>query len=620
MKRVSLRNILLAVVAVVLVGAISIAVWIRNSPTSGAPITNVSALPETALLVPQDTPFMVSTVVNLQRLEQAGLGSIPPNQRRQVQQDITQLKRQINTSIGLDYDADLASWAGDELTLALTSWDVDRNLDNGATPGYLLGVSIGDAEKADSALQQLWRRQSRIGELMVEEYSGVAIRFPDAFSDAGVATTDSPLVATAQIGQHYVLFSNSPNVLRNAVNTLQANQRSLGSSVLYNSVLSQLPAERVALVWVNVPEAQSWWALYHLDEDEAVDGTAPIEQEIQADAESLNPPAIANAEKGVLDQALDQRDIPASQAIEIVATNVAIAPGGLLADTMLTPTQGNAFASHTPQPLTTLANLTYIPADSSFFLAGHALSEATEMLNQFATHGNPLAQRITAAIANRQAQLPLGGESEPLDWATGEYAIARVPAEQASPASSSKDDADWVFVIPAAAKTQTAVAALDSAAQERGLNVDALQIDTHQTTVWTELMAELHPDDSANPVSLKTTVSGIHAEPDDDEVFATSVNAMGKALLFTEANVSTDERFQGAIATLNDQNDGYLFVEWELAQTELTKAFPAITPFLKIAQPLLDPLRSLMLTRYENQPEAQRLGTVLQYAAKDQSP
>ncbi|MEL6319145.1 MAG: DUF3352 domain-containing protein [Cyanobacteria bacterium J06626_14] len=606
MKLKSFRNLWFVGVAVIFVGAISVALWLRSVPTV-LQLENVSAQPEAAKLVPRNTPFMVSTLVNLDQLKQSGLSSMTSSQRTQVRKDIAQLQRTIESSIGLDYASDIAPWAGDELTLALTSWDIDRNLDNGATPGYLLVVSIGNREQADTALQQIWQRQSRFGERTVEDYSGVAIRFSDAFSKAGISTTDDPLIATAQIGQHYVLFSNSPNVLRNAINTLQASQRSLDASPVYGQVLSQLPTERIALVWMNVPEARLWWSLHRLGMEEVTDVTTRIDREIQAPASDPGDLTMTLASLSADDRFSSEGS--GAQSIEVVATSVAIAPSGLVADTILTPTSGTTFASHVPQPLNARGQLSYIPSDSSFVLTSYALSEATQALEQFADHGNPLAQRITDGFAHRQAQWPVDDS----DWDMRDYAIARVLDDVGS-----VEQADWIAVIPATVDAKATVQRFDEAAGRQGLNVDRLPIADQATSVWTELQVVVHPDSISNPVSLNTNVVGIHAESDEYEVLATSVNAMGKALLFEDTNLLANSQFQTAIATLDDQNDGYLYIEWNLARAVLTEAFPMITPFLDLAKPVLDPLRSLVMTRYESQPDAQRFGAVLQYQPKAQ--
>jgi hypothetical protein len=627
MKVLSLRNILLAATAVILIGAISTVLWLRNMPATAQPLENVSAQPEAAMLVPRNAPLMVSTLVNVERLKQAGLSTMGVRQRRHVQDDIHQLEQQIKATLGLDYDADIAPWAGDEMTFALTSWDVDRNPETGVTPGYLLVVSIGDAEQADGALQQLWQRQSpRTGEYSTEDYSGVAIQFIESEADDQRASARRPPIATAQIGQHYSLFSNSANVLRNAVNTLQASQLSLGHSPDYIRALEQLPNKRIALVWANIPEIQTWWAWHGSNISTAVDA-APLdappstEQAVEpglavSNISSSSESLIADASLSFSDENLDDTHIPASQRIEMVATSVAIAPGGLVADTVLTPTLGHHFAAHTSQPLTSVSPLNFIPSDSSFMLTGHALRAVKDGLVQFANQGNPLAQQIVTLLAERQAEWPFDEATQAIDWAVGDYAIARVPIDQPSPDASVEERVDWLFVVPKSESAQAAVSALDANARAQGLNVDTLTIQKDTTTVWTQLSAMLHPDRPSNPVSLDTKVVGIHAEPDTHEVFATSVNAMGKALLFGDRNLSVNAEFQSAIATLDANNDGYFYIDWDLAEKTLIEAFPEITPFIKGAKPLLSPLRSLVMTRYDSQPNVQRLGTMLQYATK----
>lgn len=613
MRFLSFRSALLTVVAVVLVGGISIALWLGVNPSPLQPIANVSALPETAMFVPKQTPFMASIVVNAEQLQRAGLDALSSVQRQQAKAAFKQIQRRVDTQFGLDYRTDILPWIGDELTVALTSWDIDRNPDNGATPGYLLAVSVGDEKEAATALQRLWQKQSRSGKQVVENYSGVTITFVDGMSGDGATRVNEPLIATAQVGRHYVLFSNSPKVLKNAVNTLQASQLSLGNSPLYQETVSRLPEERIGLVWLNVPEAKTWWGLHHLAEQEALEISTQITQTNQANelagiaTETIAADSLAADSLAADSQSTTGAIVPASRAVDIVATSLAIAPGGMVADTVLTPTSGASFSTHVPHPLESLSNLQYVPNDSSLVLTSHALSEAWDMLTQFTAQGNPLARHITHNLNERQKQWPFPIGDDGLPWAIGDYAIARGPNEIAV----DDGDPDWVFVIPSSEESEQAIQQLDAIAQQQGLNVDALPIDGQMTSVWTRLQAVLHTDTPTNPVSLSTEVIGIHAAPNDRDILATSVSAIGKALLLQDTNLATSTVFQDAIAALDPQNDGYLYTNWDLAQTTLTKAFPRLTPFLEAGQPLLRPMKSLVMTRYESHPEFQQWGTML---------
>ena len=600
MKFVSFRNVFLAVVAAVLLGGLGGAFWLGTWSPSPIPIDNVRAIPETVMFVPRQTPLMASLLINTEHLKSAGLAALPSEQRRHVRSDLSEFQNQIDNQLGINYDTDLAPWAGEELTFALTSWDIDRDPSNGATPGFLLAASVGDAEQAERSLQSLWQRQSRNQDLVEEQYSGVRIVFPNQFLPSGLPDTDTPLVATAQVGRHYVLFANSPNVLRNAVNTLQANQLSLGNSALYQETVSLLPSERVGLVWLDIPTAQSWLALQQVADEETLSPEQLIGQVTQSSTLVSLP----------IDEADRDADLAPKNSVQIVATSWAIASGGIVADTVLTPSPGISFSTHTPLSLETNDALTYIPTDSSLVITSHALADLWEQLIHFSDQGNPMARYVNQALINWQDKEPFNIKDDVLPWAMGDYALARIPRDARIDDAS---DADWIVVVPSSDEIQMGINQLDVIAQEQGFNVDFLSIGDQRTSIWTRLNAVLHPNQPTQPVSLETEVQGIHASVQDWDILATSVRAIGKALLFQNSNLANSTTFQQAIAALESENDGYLYVDWTLAQTALTEAFPELIPILEVGKPVIGPMRSLVMTRYGSQPDCQRFGFVLQF-------
>lgn len=602
MKFISFRNMFLAIVAAVLLGGLGGAFWLGAQSPSQIPIDNVRAVPETAMFVPRQTPFMASLLINTEYLKRAGLAALPSEQRRQVRSDLSELQHQLDNQLGINYETDLAPWAGEELTFALTSWDIDRDPANGATPGFLLAASVGDTEQAEQSLQNLWLRQSRNRDLVVEEYAGVKIVFPDNFLPSGIADMDKPLIATAQVGRHYVLFANSPNVLRNAVNTLQASQLSLGSSALYQETVSHLSKERVGLVWLNLPTAQSWLSLQQVADEATISIDQSIEQVAQSSTLGSLPIDEAERDTKLATQALN--------SVQIVAMSLAIASGGIVTDTVLTPSPGIYFSTHTPIPLDTSDALTYVPTDSSLVMTSHALSDIREQLIHWSDQGNPLAQHINQAIIHWQDKEPFNIKDDVLPWATGTYILASVPND------STNDDGlsdDWIVVFPSSDDVHMGIQTLDAIAQEQGFNVDVLQIGNQRTSIWTQLKAVLHPNQLTQPVTLETKVQGIHASVPNWDILATSVRVIGKALLFQDSNFASSTRFQQAIAALDPENDGYLYIDWNLAQTTLTEAFPDLIPILEIGKPVIGPMRSLIMTRYGSQPDHQRFGVVVQF-------
>ena len=72
----------------------------------------------------------------------------------------------------LNYQRDLQPWLGDEITLAITSLDYDRNLDNGTQPGYLLATATRNTQLAQESLNDFY---SELDNLQIQEYKGANI-------------------------------------------------------------------------------------------------------------------------------------------------------------------------------------------------------------------------------------------------------------------------------------------------------------------------------------------------------------------------------------------------------------------------------------------------------------
>jgi len=81
---------------------------------------------------------MVSLLVNPDRLE--SFLAARPGQRRRARQELNQ-KTNLLANTGLDYQRDIQPWLGDEITLAVTTIDIDRDEQNGRQPGSLMALA-----------------------------------------------------------------------------------------------------------------------------------------------------------------------------------------------------------------------------------------------------------------------------------------------------------------------------------------------------------------------------------------------------------------------------------------------------------------------------------------------
>ena len=130
--------------------------------------------PEAAVLVPNDAPLMVSLLTEPDRLQRLRRLRTGLRQRPHLQAEFEAIEQSLLTDTELTYERDIQPWLGDEVTLAVTALDRDRNPDNGSQPGYLVALSIADVERSREFLDAYWVNKAVSGrEIQTEEYNGV---------------------------------------------------------------------------------------------------------------------------------------------------------------------------------------------------------------------------------------------------------------------------------------------------------------------------------------------------------------------------------------------------------------------------------------------------------------
>jgi hypothetical protein len=150
--------------------------------------------------------------------------------------------------------------------------DLDRDQGNGQQPGYLLVAETEDADRAREFLELFWQRQALNGvELKFERYKGVPIASAEALEglpqlglpwgrsrqrrEAAAAVTR---LATALVGDRFVLLASDPAVLRDSINNVQAPGLSLAADEAYQGAIAQLTGDRVGLAVVRPQETGQW--------------------------------------------------------------------------------------------------------------------------------------------------------------------------------------------------------------------------------------------------------------------------------------------------------------------------------------------------------------------------
>ena len=260
MKRRSFFSLLAAGVLVLLLTGIGGFYWlVRESPLTLLRGGNQKT-PEAAMFVPKQAPVMVSMLANPDRLESFGQVVALPGKRRRSRQELNQLKTNLLANTGLDYRRDIQPWLGDEITLAVTTIDIDRDEQNGRQPGYLMALAPKNAARSREFLDLLFDKRAIAGtDLAFERYKGVELIYDNSRPQVDKQNTldrtakSQETLAGAVVGSRFVLFANHPKVLRDAINSVQATDLNLTSFKEYQQALTQLPQSRIGLIFLNLP-------------------------------------------------------------------------------------------------------------------------------------------------------------------------------------------------------------------------------------------------------------------------------------------------------------------------------------------------------------------------------
>lgn len=211
-----------------------------GAPKIGQASADAAPRPTTASFVPRQAPLLLSLQVKPDRLL-----SGQPRRRRQA---LERLGRQllahnllVQPGSMLTYEKDLAPWIGDELSLAVTTRDLDRDASNGEQPGYLLAIATEDVAATQAAVAKLWQGRSST----IDRDQGTEIQFGDD-------------LATAIVGRRFLLLANGAKVLRNALTNAQVPELNLTQTADYQASLAGLSLPRSALVYANLAEAEGW--------------------------------------------------------------------------------------------------------------------------------------------------------------------------------------------------------------------------------------------------------------------------------------------------------------------------------------------------------------------------
>ncbi|NJK36528.1 MAG: DUF3352 domain-containing protein [Oscillatoriales cyanobacterium RM2_1_1] len=556
------RLIALAVVAILfLVGFIGFQ-WLGGR-SSLKLVTGSRSVPEASIFVPENALAMGSFLVNLDDAESIQK-ALTASRGCQSSNEINRIRSLVLQGTGLNYNKDIRPWLGNEVTLALMTLDIDRNRKNGAQPGYLFALSTTDAGASRGALEKFWQRQQAAGETVAyEQYKGVQFTYrqmgePTAKSKGSKALNSQGLnsqgLSTAAFGDRFVLFANSPKVLREAINDVQAASLSLDQSQVYQRAVQQLGGGQLGFVFLNLGR----WGL---------DLT-------RADAVPTAQPSLALA----------------------ISAN----PKGLITETALIATEEPGNGSAAPSLTQPIAALKYLPKSSPLVIAGTDLRHLwAEVEATLAT--TPQLQNLARQPLEIIKQLWGVDLAEDIfSWVTGEYALALWPR-------TDRPRPDWLFIAQRSPEAQAAIDQIDQIAEAQGYRIEQFSLGGQTLSTWAEVATvpvQLDPVDPVDPADtpidpqiVRERAKGAHATVEDYEIFTTSVEAMDKAIGAAKAGyILNDQDFKTSLGQLPKENDGYLFLNWTQGGQLLQRQVPLLKIVELSARSFFDHLHSLTIT------------------------
>lgn len=598
MKLRSFFSVLAGVVVVLLLTATLGAYWLFSQSPLGLLKGGEGNLPGAAIFIPRQAPAMVSLLASPEQLESFRLVAANPAERRRARAELTALKQNLLSNTGLSYEQDIQPWLGQEITLAITTLDIDRDASNGKQPGYLLAIATQNPERSREFLQLFWQKRAIAGaDLTFEQYKGVKLIYgnpiqpPTSPAQTGgtwtkrdqakaqtfISTDLTSALASAVVSDRYVLFANHPKVLRDAINNVQVDDLNLSNASFYNQAIATLAEPRIGLSFVNLPRLAEW-----------LGATSPTE----ATASSPN---------------------------QTLAIALELNQAGLLAETALSGVDTPGVIPTLKRPV---AALKYLPANSPLAASGANLEQLWAQLSGTLAGYETVSQLVNQPLTDLQKRLKIDLPIDIFSWVTGEYALGLLPPDvtsltpnskaQKSQARSSKNQTptEWVFVAerPATESAQQAIAHLDDIAKQQGLSVGPVTLGDRTVYAWTKLSTAFG---KRLPLGLQAEVRGVHASIGNYELFTTSIAAMDRALQAVDQSLASQPRFQEATEALQTPNNGYLYLDWTTGQGILEQQFPLLKVIELTAQPLFRHLQSLTVSSYGTESGIQRGGLFL---------
>ncbi len=519
--------------------------------------------PNAAIFVPKQAPIMVSMLVNPDRVEDLAQVVASSKERRKTKDELNQLKTSLLANTGVDYEQDIKPWVGDEITVAVTSNDRDRDPSNGQQPGYLLAVATKDAQKSRDFIELLFAKRAIAGaNLVIEEYNGVRLLSNSPrLQPENLSTKAEGGFSGGVVGDDFVLFANHAQVLKEAISNVQAPDLNLTTSSQYQQALTQLPARKVGLAFLNYPSL-----------------------------------------------AAGKVETPQTYESQIVALE--LNSQGLLAETTVVAGLDREILPSIPTLSPPAKVLQYLPANVSLAIAGVDLKALPHSnLQQFWAQVSPglsITKLIEKPIAELQANWGINLKDDVFSWVEGEYALGKLPNN------------DWIFAVERTPSATEGIEKLNAIASSKELTITSLPLENQKVSAWTQLtpVAAQNKDASA-PITLNAKVQGVHTTVDNYEVFTTSIDAMEQVLKINKnGSLADNSQFLASTNAIPQPNEGYVYVDWQANQALVKRQLPIISLLEVAGKPFFSNLRSLTVSSYDNKEQLLTGGMLFKFSAK----
>ena len=643
MKRRSIFAGLVAIVLVLSIGAGGFYWWNSHGGTV-AEQDSTMATPTAAMFVPKTATAMLSLLVNPDRLEALGLSN-----GKSAGAYLDLVKSSLLAASGLDYQEYIAPWVGDEITLAITSLDIDRDEKNGRQPGYLLVARTKDGQRAREILELFWQRQGVEGkDLAFASYNGIEI-----------ISCSQPLdIATAVVGGQagFVLFANDPKVLRDAINNVQVAERNITNFAGFQAL--DLTNPKIGLMYLNFPRSQQGQELYTsmalalkssqqgllasttllAPGNQKLLGTAPaFSQPVEALQYIPEASTIVAGSKDLarLWEQL-QRGISGYESLEnMVSQSMADLQTrweiDLPAD-LFQAVRGEYAAGLWPREEGQVTDWIFVAENSS----GETPALMARLQSIARQRGYNIKELQVAGIpVSAWIKLPENAEVPAAESELNEQ-VSEVSAtveeqlnEQVSEIGANADEElkEQVSEVSATADEElneqvsevsaTADEELNEQVSEVSANTESElneQVSEVSATADEELKEQVSEVSATADEELKEQVSEVSATADEElkeqaigvsttvgkyEIFATSLEAIEAAINAPEAgSILTASNFQESIAPLAESNDGYFYLDWVDGKEIWERQVPLLRLAEIIGKPLFENLRTLTISSY----------------------